>query len=67
MISMSSEQLARDHQRRCDSCRGFSAQNLWYMRQFDLEYKVFPNLQQLVGEIPWEQELRKELGDGESA
>lgn len=30
----------------------YSAQNLWYMRQFYLEYKEYPNLQQLVGEIP---------------
>ena len=32
---------------------GYSTQNLWYMRQFYLSYKDFPNLQQLVGEIPW--------------
>ncbi len=33
--------------------QGFSASNLWYMRQFYLEYKDKPNLQPLVGEIGW--------------
>lgn len=37
--------------------KGYSAQNLWYMRQFYLEYRDFSNLQQLVGEIPWGQNL----------
>jgi predicted nuclease of restriction endonuclease-like (RecB) superfamily len=32
---------------------GFSPQNLWHMRQFFLEYKDFPNLQQLVRELSW--------------
>lgn len=36
---------------------GYSVQNLWYMRQFYLEYHETPNLQQLVGEIPWGQNL----------
>ena len=36
---------------------GFSPQNLWYMRQFYLEYRDYPNLQQLVGEIPWGQNV----------
>lgn len=40
-----------------DAKFGFSPQNLWYMRQFYLEYKDKPNLQQLVGEIPWSQNL----------
>jgi len=31
---------------------GFSSQNLWYMRQFYLEYREYPNFQQVVGEIP---------------
>jgi len=31
---------------------GFSSQNLWYTRQFYLEYREYPNLQQVVGEIP---------------
>ncbi|WP_008317595.1 YhcG family protein [Leptolyngbya sp. PCC 6406] len=33
--------------------RGFSPQNLWLIRQFYTEYQQMPNLQQLVGEIPW--------------
>ena len=32
---------------------GFSVQNLWLARQFFLEYRDAPILQQLVGEIPW--------------
>lgn len=36
-----------------DINRGFSPQNLWYMRQFYLEYKNDANLQRLVGEIGW--------------
>lgn len=40
-----------------DAKFGFSPQNLWYMRRFYLEYKDKPNLQQLVGEIPWGQNL----------
>jgi len=32
---------------------GYSTQNLWYMRQFYNTYQNEPNLQQLVGEIPW--------------
>lgn len=36
---------------------GFSARNLWAMRQFYLEYRDFPDLQQLVAEIPWGQNL----------
>lgn len=33
--------------------KGFSPQNLWYMRQFSFEYQDDPIVQQLVGEIPW--------------
>jgi predicted nuclease of restriction endonuclease-like (RecB) superfamily len=40
-----------------DAKFGFSPQNLWYMRQFYLEYREKPDLQQLVGEIPWSQNL----------
>ncbi|MBI4848740.1 MAG: DUF1016 domain-containing protein [Nitrospirae bacterium] len=32
---------------------GFSAPNLWFMRQMYVEYKDQPNLLQLVREIPW--------------
>jgi len=47
------ERLATDLKRDFETTFGFSAQNLWYMRQFYLEYRDFPILQQLVGEIPW--------------
>lgn len=33
--------------------RGFSVQNLWYMRQFYSTYKDNQKLQLLVGEISW--------------
>lgn len=48
------ERLAQDLKTAFPDAKfGFSPQNLWYMRQFYLEYKDRPNLQQLVGEIPW--------------
>lgn len=31
--------------------------NLWDMRRFYLEYKDYPNLRQIVAEIPWGQNL----------
>ena len=36
---------------------GFSVQNLWYMRQFYLEYSTSELLQPLVGEISWAKHL----------
>lgn len=51
------EKLSNDLRKEFFGIKGYSAQNLWYMRQFYLEYKDFPNLQQLVGEIPWGQNL----------
>lgn len=51
------EQLARDLKNNFEGRRGFSTQNLWYMRQFYTEYQDDVNLQQLVGEIPWGQNL----------
>ena len=47
------EQLSTDLTKLFPTATGYSVQNLWYMRQFYLEYRDFPNLQQLVGEIPW--------------
>ncbi len=47
------EKLANDLKEDLKSTFGFSVQNLWYMRQFYLEYRDDPNLQQLVGELPW--------------
>ena len=51
------ERLSKDLKKAFSSQFGFSPQNLWYMRQFYLEYKDKPNLQQAVGEIPWGQNL----------
>ena len=47
------EKLANDLQKDFKTTFGFSAQNLWYMRQFYLEYKDDAILQQAVGELPW--------------
>ena len=50
------ERLARDL-KVFDSGLGVSPQNLWFMRQFRLEYRDEPILQQLVRELPWGQNL----------
>jgi predicted nuclease of restriction endonuclease-like (RecB) superfamily len=47
------EQLSQDLQEEFPGQRGWSSQNLWYMRQFYLEYHENTNLQPLVGEIGW--------------
>ncbi len=47
------EKLANDLKKDFETTFGFSTQNLWYMRQFYLEYKDDSILQQLVGELPW--------------
>ena len=47
------ENLSKDLQYEFPGTKGFSVQNLWYMRQFFLEYKVIEKLQPLVGEIGW--------------
>jgi len=51
------QQLAADLQAEFPGVRGFSVQNLWYMRQFYLEYHNVPKLQPLVGEISWAKNL----------
>jgi predicted nuclease of restriction endonuclease-like (RecB) superfamily len=51
------QQLAADLQVEFPGVRGFSVQNLWYMRQFYLEYHDDPKLQPLVGEISWAKNL----------
>src|SRR3990167_6698992 len=52
------EQLSTDIRKAFNGTRdGFSPRNLWDMRRFYLEYKDFPNLRQLVAEIPWGQHL----------
>ncbi|MCP4605672.1 MAG: DUF1016 domain-containing protein [Proteobacteria bacterium] len=47
------ERLSVDIRKVFPDMKGFSTQNLWYMRQFYVEYREHANLQQLVGEIPW--------------
>jgi len=51
------ERLANDLQNEFPGVRGFSVQNLWYMRQFYLEYRDNEKLQPLVGEISWSKNL----------
>jgi len=51
------ERLANDLQNEFPVVRGFSVQNLWYMRQFYLEYYDNEKLQPLVGEISWTKNL----------
>ena len=51
------ERLSIDLQKEYPGVHGYSVQNLWYMRQFYLEYRNNPNLQRLVGEIPWGQNI----------
>lgn len=51
------ESLARDLQLEFPGRNGFSAQNLWLMRQFYSEYRDKPKLQPLVGEISWTKNL----------
>jgi len=51
------ERLANDLQNEFPGVRGFSVQNLWYMRQFYLEYYDNEKLQPLVGEISWTKNL----------
>jgi hypothetical protein len=51
------ETLARDLQAQFPGRNGFSAQNLWLMRQFYNEYQGKPKLQPLVGEIRWSKNL----------
>jgi predicted nuclease of restriction endonuclease-like (RecB) superfamily len=47
------ERLSIDLQHEFPDLKGFSPQNLWLIRQFYVEYQHVPDLQQLVGEIPW--------------
>lgn len=51
------ERLSADLRAAFPDMTGFSPQNLWLMRQLFTEYRAQPNLQQLVGEIPWGQNL----------
>ena len=49
--------LAADLRQEFPGVRGFSVQNLWYMRQFFLAYSGSEKLQPLVGEISWAKNL----------
>jgi predicted nuclease of restriction endonuclease-like (RecB) superfamily len=51
------ETLAADLRLEFPGQSGFSATNLWYMRQFYAEISASPNLQPLVGEISWAKNL----------
>jgi predicted nuclease of restriction endonuclease-like (RecB) superfamily len=51
------ENLSADLRREFPGVAGFSMQNLWYMRQFYLEYSGHEKLQPLVGEIAWAHNL----------
>ncbi len=51
------ERLAADLRAEFPGIQGFSAQNLWYMRQFYLAYHGHEKLQPLVGEISWAKHL----------
>src|SRR3989338_374339 len=51
------ENLAEDLQKEFPGMQGFSVQNLWYMRQFYMEYHGNAKLQPLVGEISWTKHL----------
>jgi predicted nuclease of restriction endonuclease-like (RecB) superfamily len=51
------ENLSQDLQNEFPGIKGFSVQNLWYMRQFYIEYKDNEKLQPLVGEISWSKNL----------
>lgn len=47
------EQLSQDLKTFFPDMKGFSKQNLWYMRQFALTYYEDEIVQQLIGELPW--------------
>jgi predicted nuclease of restriction endonuclease-like (RecB) superfamily len=51
------ERLSADLRQEFPGVGGFSVQNLWYMRQFYLEYHESERLQPLVGEIAWTHNL----------
>jgi predicted nuclease of restriction endonuclease-like (RecB) superfamily len=51
------ETLARDLQAEFPGRNGFSAQNLWLMRQLYAEYREQPKLQSLIREISWTKNL----------
>lgn len=51
------EQLSIDLQKELGSAEGFSPQNLWFMRQFYVEYKDDDELLNLASFVPWGQNI----------
>lgn len=51
------QQLAIDLKKFTGSSKGFSAQNLWFMRQFFIEYQSNEKLMELAFHIPWGQNI----------
>lgn len=51
------EQLAVDLQKAFPAMRGFSSRNIWYMRNFYVDYWDNKKLQPLVAEISWSHNL----------
>jgi predicted nuclease of restriction endonuclease-like (RecB) superfamily len=51
------EKRSADIEKRLGITEGFSSQNLWYMRQFFLEYKDDTEQLQMAGMIPWGQNI----------
>ena len=51
------ERLSEDLQKEFPGIKGFSVQNLWYMRQFHRTYRGNEKLQPLVGEISWSKHI----------
>ena len=51
------QNLAKDLQLEFPGRNGFSARNLWNMRDFYSEYSSRPKLQPLVAEISWAKNL----------
>lgn len=49
--------ISTDLQKEFPGIKGFSSQNLWYMRQFFIVYQNNTKLQPLVGEISWTNHL----------
>lgn len=60
------ERLANDLRNEFPGVKGFSVQNLWYMRKFYLEYRDNEKLQPLVGEIGWSRRRGCSTGSGSS-
>jgi len=52
------EKLSVDLNFITDGKDGFSPQNLWYMRQFFMEYKNYPGLFELALAVPWGQNIQ---------